>query len=375
MGKNKEMILHIDTGKTWRGGQQQAFYLHQYLCQNNYKSMMVCKKNSAMEKKCSENDLHIYLLPLSSEFDIYSAYKIAQFAKKNLMKILHLHTAHALSIGLWAKLFYKSLRLIAVRRVDFSIKSGIFSYLKYNNNLLDILVCISKNIYNVALKDSIPQNKLKIIHSGIDTKKVWSGEFGVGSEFWNNIIKEKYDIPKTNIIIGTIAAYADHKDYPTLLRASKIVIDKYKNVSFISIGGGKITEELKKLHTDLYLKNHFIMEGHQNEIRPYLQSFDIFVLSSKLEGLGTSILDAMAARKPIVACNSGGIPEMIQHNINGLLAEKENLTDLAEKIMQLIDDPDLRMRLAAQAKIDVEEFSIEKTIQKNIELYKLMIDG
>ena len=366
------MIIHIDTGKTWRGGQQQAFYLHQALLQRGYDSTMVCKHKSIMALKCHEHNLKYKTLSLNSEIDILSAYKIARYAKKHKAVILHLHTAHALSIGLWVKIFYRPIKLIAVRRVDFSIKKSIFSYLKYNNNLLDILVCISKNIYNVAIKDGISEEKLRVIYSGIDTQR-YSLKNIRERESYNREIRDRYDIPRENILIGTIAAYADHKDYPTLLKAASIVTTQKDNITFLSIGGGEVSKEIKDLHKSLRLENRFIIAGFQEGVKQHLHSFDIFVLASKMEGLGTTILDAMSAEKPIVACNSGGIPEMIEHNVNGLLAKRENPSDFAKKMLQIIDDRDLQRRLSAQAATDVQKFSIQNTIEQNIELYLCFI--
>ena len=355
------MIIHIDTGKTWRGGQQQAFYLHQSLCKSEYESIMICKKRSCMAKKCEEHQIPFLCLPLISEIDIYSAWKVSLLLKNNGNDILHLHTAHALSIGLLVKMFCRDIKLIGVRRVDFSIKKSMLSNLKYQNTFLDVLVCISKNIYDVVLKDGVSAEKLRLIHSGIDTNRY--------AVLKSKVTKINHP-PKQHLVIGTIAAYVGHKDYPTLLKAARLVLNETNNVTFIAIGDGVLFNKMKKIHDELQLGKSFIMAGFQQDIKKYLHSFDIFVLASKKEGLGTSVLDAMSARKAIVACNCGGIPEMIKHNINGLLAEKENPNDLAEKILFLIKNSDLRERVAAQAEIDVQKFSIKHTINKNIELYR-----
>ena len=392
------MIIHIDTGKTWRGGQQQAFYLHQHLCNKGLKSIMICRKiNSVLIKYCKEYGLPFMTLPLASEIDIYSAWKIGRFAKKNNGKILHLHSAHALSIGLFARLFCHNLKLIAVRRVDFSIRKNKLSFFKYNNKFLDRLVCISRNIYDTLVKNGVTPDKLQLIYSGIDTKR-YALENNQVREMFRKELLALYNIPQNHIIIGTVAAYAGHKDYPTLLKAARIVLDNINlnntnldnanlnntsklnninlnntsNVTFVAIGGGNLEAQnsIIEIHKSLNLGNSFILAGFQEDVKKYLHFFDIFVLSSKMEGLGTSVLDAMSARKPIVACNSGGIPEMIKHEINGLLAEKENPEDLANKILRMLNDAELREKLSSQAEIDVQEFSILNTVTKNIDLYK-----
>ena len=362
------MIIHIDTWKAWQGGQQQAFYLHQYLCENKIKSVMICKSGTPMALKCQEKKLPYKTLPLLAEIDFLSAIRIAIFAKRNQAKILHLHTAHAISIGLLAKFFYRKTKVIAVKRVDFPIRKNFLSRLKYNNSLLDVLVCISKNIYNVVVNGGFAANRLRMIYSGIDTNRYKLPDENYKMEVRQQLFSQ-YNIPSHHTIIGTVATFTGRKDYPTLLRAAKIVIENNPDITFVALGEGDDKEKILEIRKELQLENRFILAGFQDDVKKYLHFYDIFVLASKLEGLGTSVLDAMSAQKPIVACNSGGIPEMIQHEQNGLLAEAENPADLAEKLLRMVNDQELRKRLALQAEIDVKEFSIENTIRQNIELY------
>ncbi|MCL1827262.1 MAG: glycosyltransferase [Candidatus Cloacimonetes bacterium] len=353
------MIVHIDTDTKWRGGQQQAFYLHQRLTIKGNQSLMICKKDSILHQKCIENKLPCHCLPLMSELDVFSAFCISRIAQKHKAAILQLHDAHAVTIGILAKYFFRNVKLIAMRRVDFPIKKR--SLVKYNHRFLEKVICISNNIYNIALGCGIDKEKLAIIHSGVDTsKKIISDK---------SKIQKEYNIPSQNMIIGTIAAIVGHKDYPTLLKAAKIVIENEPNVTFIACGDGPLKNAMLSLHQELNLNEAFIFASFQKDIDKYLGAFDIFVLSSKMEGLGTAVLDAMVAKKPIVACSSGGIPEMISDNINGLLAERENPVDLATKILSLVRDQTERLKIGEQAFVDVEKFSIESTVMSYQNLY------
>jgi glycosyltransferase involved in cell wall biosynthesis len=357
-------ILHIDTQKTWRGGQQQAFYLHQGLIAKNYTSIMICQPDSPMAKRCLEQKLPFQEIKMRNEADLIAASKISALIKKNQYNIIHCHSAHAQMLGIIIKLFFPKLILIGSRRVDFPIRSNFFSKFKYNSSLLNKIVCISQNIKNVMLSSKISPEKLHLIHSGINTHKFENLNPPIPSEL--NVIKEKK-------IVGTIAALTGHKDYPTLLKTAKILTEKRNDCVFIAVGDGKDKDEILELKNQLMLNDNFIFTGYKSNVADYLLHFDIFVLSSKLEGLGTSVLDAMAANIPVVACSSGGIPEMITPNFNGLLAQKENPADLAEKLEFALDHPDELAVMTKNAKISVEQFSIENTINKNIELYKSLL--
>jgi glycosyltransferase involved in cell wall biosynthesis len=279
-----------------------------------------------------------------------------------------LHSSHALAIGLWAKLFYSGLKLIAVRRVDFHIKKNWLSQIKYRTRKLDRIVCISEAIRQVLLADGIPAEKLVTIHSGIDIHKF-------DHQHSSTNLKEQFGIPANHIVVGTIAAMVGHKDYPNLLNAAKIVIENQEDVTFIAVGDGSLKNSILELAEKLALGNRFIFAGFQKDIGSFLKIFDIFVLASRLEGLGTSILDAQSVGLPIVACQTGGISEIVWHEQNGLLAPRKDAAALAQAILQLTGSENLRKQFGSRSLQTVRAFDIKTTIAKNIELYEHLMKG
>ena len=164
-----------------------------------------------------------------------------------------------------------------------------------------------------------------------------------------------------------------HKDYPNFLKAAQLVLKQRENVTFCAVGDGKDRENILNSAEELGLNDRFYFPGFRKDIGQFLKSFDIFVMASKLEGLGTSILDAEAVGLPIVACNSGGIPETLSHNYNGLLVPSRNPEKLADAILQLCDDKKLRNEFGRNSLQNVKKFEIANTINKNIELYENLI--
>ncbi len=366
--KTNLKILHIDTGKGWRGGQQQAIYLHEELISKGIGTALVCQPGSELERYCEIKQLPYYPIRMRNELDFISGFKIARLCKKKQYNILHLHTAHALAIGLWAKMFHPKLKLIAVRRVDFHIKKNWFSQFKYNSALTDKIVCISNAIKQVLLSDGIPEDKLITIHSGVDLHKFDSVEP-------DKKLKRNLGIEADHIIVGTVAAIVGHKDYPTLLRAAERVIQETDNVTFCAVGDGDKKKEVHKLAQNLDLKNRFKFLGYRKDIGALLKSFDIFVLASNEEGFGTSLLDAQAVGLPVIGTKAGGIPEAIQHEHNGFLVPIANDKLLADTILELVNNPEKRTQFGSAGKQFVRQFSIEKTCEKNIELYEKIINS
>lgn len=364
--KKMYKVLHIDTDHEWRGGQQQGFYLHKKMNEKGCNSKFICQPGSQLEQNCIKDGLSHHPIRIHGELDIFAGKKIAGLCSKEGFNILHLHDAHAMATGLWASLFKPDLKLIGVRRVDFNIKKNIFSRYKYNSKRMTKIIAISNEIKRVMLEDGISEEKIEIIKSGVDINKYSHIEK-------TDFLSRKYQIPENAFIVGIVAALAGHKDYPTLLKAAEKVISKNKNIFFVALGDGPDKESILKLASELDLKNRFIFTGFQKDVGNHLKNFDVFVLSSHKEGLGTSVMDAMAAGIPCLCCRSGGIPELINHEKTGILVEKRDFQALSREVIKLYNDNDLRSKLAANAKNKSVNFSIDITVKKNIELYEKII--
>ncbi|MEN8246653.1 MAG: glycosyltransferase, partial [Thermodesulfobacteriota bacterium] len=160
-------VLHIDTEFGWRGGQQQVAYLVEGLLQKGYETAVVCQPGSDMETYCRDHAWSCHTVRTHGELDAMAGYRVARFCRKEKFDVIHLHAAHALALGVWAKLFGAPGKMVASRRVDFQIKKNRLSRFKYDNLYLDRIVCISDQIRKVLLADGIPARKLQTIHSGV----------------------------------------------------------------------------------------------------------------------------------------------------------------------------------------------------------------
>jgi glycosyltransferase involved in cell wall biosynthesis len=360
-------VLHVDSEKSWRGGQQQAAYLMESMHRLGLKTAMACKPEAVMADYCRNHALPFFGLPMHGELDFFAGYRIASLCRKHGYPILHLHSGHALATGLWAKLFYGKLRLIGVRRVSAAPNKHLLSWLKYKSRQVDRIVCISDAIKKGCAKNGIPETRLVTIHSGVDP-----GRFDQDcppADF-----KKRIGIQEDHVLIGTVAAITKEKGYPTLLRAAKRVIERTDNVSFCAVGSGSDEKEIHALAEELGLGNRFVFTGFRKDVGNFLKSFDLFVLSSYLEGLGTSILDAQGVGLPVVACRTGGIPEVVQDRVNGLLVPPRDADSLATAILTLAEDESLRRELGRRAKETVATFAIDETVRKNIALYNQLLE-
>ena len=354
-------IVHVDTSKTWRGGQRQVAYLIRELEKKNFFTHLICQPGSKLAEFCKKGNLSHSEIQVQGELDFLAAYKISKVLRNNEAHILHTHTAHGLSIGLLTKLFYPDIQLLYTKRVAFQMRKNIFSTFKYRNSYLNKIVCISKYIKNSMRNQGIDENKLIVIPSGILITEVKPLDCPT--------FKKSHSIPIDSFIVTTIASLEKNKGYENLIDAARYVINNDNNIHFIALGNGKHETELREKVDNFGLSDHFHLMGFQDDIISFLQISDLFVLPSREEGLGSSILDAQAMGIPVIATKTGGIPELIEHEVNGILVTIDDSTRLAGKILELKQNPQLREKLACAARISAQDHSIQKTTGSYINLY------
>ncbi len=356
-------VLHVDPELQWRGGQQQALYLHLGMLSRGHKSGFICNPGSELEVRLKQHNAGYHCIRHRFEADLMAGFRLALYAKYHGYQILHLHSGHALSWGLMAKLFCPKLKLIASRRVDFHISDNLFSRWKYTGSGVNTIVAISDNIRKVMLQDGIPEAKIRLIYSGVDTSKF--DDILPDPEY-----RQHWQIPAEATIVGTVAAFVAHKDYRNFFGAAAIALKSNPHLHFVAVGDGVQMQTMKDLTVQLGISQNVCFTGFQSSVGSHLKAFDIFVIASKKEGLGTSVLDAMSVGLPVIGTRAGGIAEMIQDGKSGLLVEARNSEALAAAILKLAADKDLRKHLGDNALLRAEDFSKQQMVDANIRLYE-----
>lgn len=359
-------VLHLDTGKGWRGGQRQAVELFERMLKAGCRCRFVCRRGTPLRDYLQKGDLPFHTEPLRGELDLPSAFRIAGLCRRRGYQILYMHTAHALSIGLWAALFNRRLRTAAVRRVDFPIRRNPLSRIKYRTRMLDRIVAISENVRRVLLADGIPPEKITVIRSGIDIHRFDEARPDPG-------LRASLGMGEGDVLVGTAAAMVGHKDYPNLLRAAEMVVAGEPGVHFAAAGTGPMEGRIHRLAEDLDLEGRFHFLGRREDMGGFLRSLDVFVLASRMEGLGTATLEAMSVGLPVVGTDAGGIPEIIEDGVCGLVVPRENPADLARAIRRLCVDSGLRKRFGEASLERVRRFDIDTTAEKTLELCRSLV--
>jgi L-malate glycosyltransferase len=364
--------LHIDTARTWRGGQNQVLLTVNGLRAIGHRAALVAHPDGELRRRAAEG---LELIPLAprTEMDLSAAWRLSRLMKRTMPDVVHAHDPHgvamaalALSIGSGASSKARMPALVASRRVDFHLKGNSFS--RWKHRQVDAFIAASEAIRQMLVADGVPPERIVTVHEGIDVDHV------AAAPAVN--LHEALFLPHGAAIVGNVAALVPHKGQRYLIDAAHLVVQHAPDTRFVILGEGELREHLAKQVHEHHLEKHVLLPGFRTDVLGCIKAFDLFVMSSVTEGLGTSLLDAMAAARPIVATTAGGIPEIIEHGVHGLLVPPRDAQALADAILRALTDAELRGRLGNAGFTRVNDrFTVERMVAATAAVYQRILSA
>jgi L-malate glycosyltransferase len=358
--------LHVDTARTWRGGQNQVLLTVNGLRAIGERAALVAHPDGEVRRRAAEG---LELVPLAprTEMDLTAAWRFSRVINRLTPDVVHAHDPHgvamaslALSLGASAS-HGRAPAFVASRRVDFHLKGNSFSRWKYRQ--VDCFIAASEAIRRMLVADGVPSERTVTVHEGVDVDHVRAAPpVNIHEAFW---------LPHQAPVVGNVAALVPHKGQRYLVDAAHLVVREIPDARFVILGEGELREHLEKQIRDHHLEKHVLLPGFRTDVLGCMKSFDLFVMSSVTEGLGTSLLDAMACARPIVATRAGGIPEIVEDGVNGLLVPPRDAASLAAAIVRALKDESLRTRMgdAGYARVR-ERFTVDRMVSETAAVYK-----
>jgi glycosyltransferase involved in cell wall biosynthesis len=220
----------------------------------------------------------------------------------------------------------------------------------------------------MLIGDGVAEDRTVTVHEGIDIEHVQGAPaVNLHEELW---------LPHHAPIVGNVAALVPHKGQRHLIEAAAIVVRQMPDARFVIAGEGELRASLERQIKEHHLEKHVLLLGFRPDVLSLHKAFDIFVMSSVTEGLGTSVLDAMAAAKPVIGTSAGGIPEMVVDGQTGFLVPPRDHDAMASAIVRLLKDEPMGRRMGdaglARAR---EKFSAERMVQETVRVYERLADG
>lgn len=187
-------------------------------------------------------------------------------------------------------------------------------------------------------------------------------------------VRKELGIADDAVVSLTVANLRKEKDYPNLLEAARIALAANPSLVFLAVGQGQLAEDIAALHDELGLGDRFKLLGYRSDVPDLLAAVDIFTLSSTSEGLPVSIMEAMNAGLPVVATAVGGVPEAVTDGESGVVVPPRNSQALAEALLRLAENPDLRRRMGTAGKRLSTRFDIRTAVKVQQDAYAELAD-
>lgn len=345
-------ICHLDTEMSWRGGEQQLLYLARGLRAAGDINLIAVRSGSALAARAEGEGFEVLNLKPFFEWDPIAALVLRKKLFRGGYDLLHAHTAHAAALGALATLGTK-IPLLISRRVDFHLSPNPLTHWKYRRAAK--ILAVSLAIQEILIQDGLSQERIAVVHSGIDVDLLQKTAL---LETRKNL-----GLPLSGILIGQVAALAPHKDPLNFLQAIAILKQENSDIHGVMVGSGPMEKEVRREIERRNLSKSVSLLGFRRDAHQIIRNLNVCVLSSHLEGLGTSILDAMALGVPVVATRAGGIPEMIDDGVSGLLVSPKNSRELAMAISRVLQNDSLRETLKKGGHEKVKNFDVRSMVE------------
>jgi len=338
----------------------------------NFFDIEVCFAHSKglIAEEISSLGIKTYCAGMKSGLDIKGAFKLMKLIAQNDYDLVHLHYLTPLIRLSTVLARPKAIILTEHGGIKGEKARGRWRITKYIHRFLRNTVTVYTTVSRENLQEMLNEGictprKATVIYNGIDLN-----EFSPDRTS-KSTIKKHYNLPADTLVIGTIRGLIPTMGLDHFLLALKYILQKRMDVVGIIVGDGWIRKKLERLAYQLGISRNILFLGYRRDIPKLLSIFDVFVVSSEWETFCIAAVEAMAMGVPVVGYAVGGLPEVIEHNVTGLLIERRDPELLAEGILKIISKEEKEKKIMGEEarKRVVKYFNIEKVALKYKEIY------
>jgi glycosyltransferase involved in cell wall biosynthesis len=350
-------VIHVDTAAGWRGGQNQVLLTAQGMAARGVATEVVCREGGELAARARAAGIAVAAAAFRGDLWPPGILALARRLRTAPGCALLAHDPHAVSAALVATRLVRRAPLVAVRRVDFALR-GPLSPAKYR--ACERVIVVSRAIGSVMQAAGLPAERLRLVYEGVKDRAPAPG----GREALAEL-----GVPAGAPVVGNVAALTGHKDHATLLEAMALVRERMGEARLVIAGEGELRPALEARARALGLGERVVFAGFRRDLDCLLPAFSVFCLSSRLEGLGTSLLDAMAFGLPVVATAAGGIPEAVLDGVTGRLVPPRDPRALATALVEALSDPERRGAWGAAGRARyLERFTTERMVEATLDV-------
>ena len=344
-------IVHVASGREWRGGQRQVWLLARELQTRGVSQIVVTTSASELSHRLSQAGVPVQ--PATWQVGLDPRVLPALFTELHGPALVHAHDAHALTLG-GVGAWFSRCPLVVTRRVTFPLRRRFFW-----GRACRIIV-ISRAVKEALIRDGIDDSKLVLIPSALDPAVPAAAAVD---------LRTRLRVSHKGQLAVALGSLTPEKDHLTLIQAASRLVQDLPDLRWVIVGEGPMEERLQQRIRELGVQDRMHLVGGLQDPHQALTEADVFVLSSTSEGFGSSVLAAMARGVPVVATRVGGVPDLLA-NGSGILLEPQSPDALAGAVRLVLSDSVLREGLAQKARAELPKYTTSAMAERVLSVYR-----
>jgi L-malate glycosyltransferase len=359
-------VLHLDTERGFGGGQRQLLFLIRELAAEGVEQGLAAPRGAPSWEKAAAFGATLFPIAARNDLDLWSAALLRRAVGRYRPQLLHAHTSRALGLTTLARtlLGMKPLPLVLhTRRVTFPLRGPVSAW-KYRVGA-DFHLGVCRAALAQLEEAGVAADRMALVHSGVELPE------RVNRLEERESLLQLTDFSPDTLLVGASGGLLPVKRFDWLLRAAGRVSERFPRLRLVIWGEGPERARLESLRRALGLEGAVRFLGHVERPERFYGGLDVFVLPSRLEGIGISLAEASARGVPLLASRTGGLGEVVEEGVNGLLFDVTSLDDLTGKLELLLAEETLRVRLgSAGPSIVRERFDVRAVTRRVLAIYR-----
>ncbi|MBI3670369.1 MAG: glycosyltransferase family 4 protein [Acidobacteria bacterium] len=352
--------LYVDLEREWRGGQNQALLTLRELRARGHAAELVAVGECPLARRAQAEGIPVHAVGPQAR-RLQAALLLRRLLTQRRFDLLHANEPHALTAA-WLARAHHRLPLVASRRVAYALQRNSLALARYR--AARRILTISRFVAESVVASGLPASQVEIVYEGVEVPPLPSEEAQC-------VARRRWGVGEDETLVGCVGYLLPEKGQRFLIRALPAVREHFPNCRLLLAGHGPCRARLGNLVRDLQLESAVHFAGFVEDVAQVYAALDLFVFPSLAEPLGTSLVAAMAYGLPVVAVNSGGVPEYVTHGQTGLLVSAANPNAIAAAVTGLLRDPEQAHRLGGAARETIEQrFAAGHMVENTLRAYE-----
>lgn len=355
--------LLVDLETKWRGGQNQALLLLKGLYERGHGAELVAVRGSSISHRAKKVGIHVH--SVSRDWPrLAAAAKIYSILSEGRVDLVHANEAHAVTSA-WLGLTGKKVPLVISRRVGYPLHKGWIAQARYRR--ANRILANSQWVADQAAASGAAQNKLRVVYEGVDIPALPTPSERASA-------RARWSLKPSDRVLGCAGALQWDKGHEWVIRAVPTLLQKFSDCKLLIVGEGRDRAKLESLAAEHKIRQHVLLPGFVRDISAFYAAIDVFVFPSLFEGLGTSLLSAMAYCVPSVTFFGCALGEIVEDGRSGIQVEPKNHFAIADAVSRILCDSDLAAKLATAGRERVTAFfSDDRMVENTLSVYNELL--